>query len=281
MFCAAAFNIAGLFPDYWEGGGSIVDDRTTLVMNIGYVVVLAISGVFLLAAAHPRRWTAAAGASALVVATAAVAVRAGDIATMASVDLTAKGGFYLQTLGDLCAASVGILAILILVNNRARIGADVWSLGPAALGALGLLAMIVGEASSRFTVSYAASDGTKDVFTSPGQFTDFGWRNTTQVLMWLVVALAIALGTFLFPRLAGGWGMLTGAAVVLVLQVVPPLATAGQAQDPFGTGFVETTLEIRAPFWWTAVAVGLLVIGGLITHYAPDVLDEPEDAPAA
>jgi hypothetical protein len=269
LFLAAAFTLAGIFPDYYDNGWSITKDLETLVMSIGYVVVLTLVAIFLLVA-RPRRWAAAGGAMALVTATAAVAIRVGDIATLTSFELTGGAGFWLQTVGDLFAASVWILALVILVNSRARIGADLWSLGPAVVGLLGLVVMIVGEAGSRFTMSYT-SLGSEDVIPSPGMFTDFGWRNTTQVLMWFTVVLAIALGTFLFPRLAGGWGLLTGAAMVVVLDVLPPLLAAGRAQD-IGSFGMDDTMEVglRAPFAWTIAAVVLLAVGGLIALVAPD-----------
>ena len=176
----------------------------------------------------------------------------------------------MQTVGDLFAASVWILAIVILVVSPARLGADVRSLGPAITGFFGVVTLIVGEASSRFRLLYGLDLGSDVGLTIPGAFDDFGWRNTMQVLMWFTVVLAIALGMFLFPRLAGGWGLLTGALMVLVI------AGAAPADDhELGPGHRPVRrrgpgLELRPPFAWTVIAFVLLAIGGVLALVAPD-----------
>ena len=266
---AALFTVGGIFPDYYDLGGGIVDDRQALVFSLGYTAALLFAAVFLLVAGS-RRASAAAGAVALVVATSAGAIRIGEFGNLSSFDLSAGPGFWVQTVGDLFAAAVWILAIVILVVSPARIGADVRSLGPAITGFLGLITLVVGDASSRFAFSYAGSLGSDVSMTIPGVFDDFGWRNAMQVLMWFTVVLAVGLGTFLFPRLAGGWGLLTGALMVLIIEVLPPLMTTSWAQDIVPFGDEVFVLELRAPFAWTVIAVVLLAIGGILALVAPD-----------
>jgi hypothetical protein len=270
FFLAAAFTVGGTFPDYYDLGGALTADRQALVSSLGYAAALVFVGLFLLFA-RSRRSSAAAGAVALVTATAAAALRIGEFGNLSSFDLSAGPGFWVQTVGDVFASVVWILAIVILVVSKARIGADVRSLGPLLTGLLGLVVLIVGEASSRFTLTYGSGFGSDTGLAIPGAFDDFGWRNTMQVLMWCTVVLAIALGTFLFPRLAGGWGLLTGALMVLVLEVLPPLLSTRWAKDAVSFGSDDTLIVgLRAPFAWTVLAFVLLVVGGFLAVIAPD-----------
>ena len=273
---AAVFNLAGVFPAYGKGGYSLSDIPSTAAMNYGLISMMVGVAIFLFATLRSYRWTAAAAVSGVVMGASCFAWRFGDITSTLSFSEKIGPGFSLQSIGDICGIAAGVTASVLLVKSRTRLRADLGSLIPLAFGLLALAFTIIYEANSPLIAE--AEIGGRIVETRLGgtTFQNFGWTNTTQILLWLVLIVATLFAMLLLPRMAAGWALLTAGSVYTMWNIVTDIVKSFESGPALAVGKTATySVNLSWGFAWAIAAVSMMFLGGLST-IAMGYLKEPE-----
>ena len=277
---AALCNLIGVFPAYRLDEPSLASSRGDLAFNLGYVALLAVCAVALLIVPRRSERAIAAAWSVVVSCSIVVALMSSDVADIISGGSQAGPGFWWQFSGvvfALAAATVGGIACCLSDVRLMRWTGSRRVLG---FGAVGLVLMVVGEASNTTQLTYSTPGEFPLVRDVGNAFESFGWNNVGQVAMWVLFAAVIWSGSRLWPRLTATVGL----AVLTVW-----LAWDGVAVKMIGSGETWTlvrgmrviTVEAHptGAVWWSVLAAASLAAATLETRRAPTAAPPPAPFP--
>ncbi len=273
---AALCNLIGVFPAYMADTPSLFSSRGDLAYNLGYVVLLAVCAIALLALTRHGERAIAAVWAVTISSSLVVVLMSSDVAEIASGGSTAGAGFWWQFTGVVFALGAATVGGVTFCLCHVRLMRWYGSRRVLGFGAVAVVLMIVSEGSNTTQLTYSTPGEFPFVTEVGNAFDAFGWNNVGQIGLWVLFAAVIWLASRLWPRLAGTVGLAVLTVWLGWERVAVKFIGAGETYTIVRNMRV-ITVEARptGAMWWGALAAAALAAATLETRRAPTAAPPP------